>query len=164
MANLPKLDIAQLKALNSPLRLEILTNLRTDGAGTAAEIGERLGKDELLLYYHLKRLLAVGLIFASGAKATATKPETVYTARPPGIADDLDLSDPETKKQMQKNVATILKAASREYSNASEHRDELRNRVRELAEWLAEHSTPGEPQYSLTLTVSPLRGQISDSG
>ena len=160
--------------------------MRTDGAGTAAEIGERLGKDELLLYYHLKRLLAVGLIFASGAKATASKPETVYTARPPGIADDLDLSDPETKKQMQKNVATILKAASREYSNAlehmgnesydfcqlvrltaalsSEHRDELRNRVRELAEWLAEHSTPGEPQYSLTLTVSPLRGQISDSG
>ena len=42
-------------------------------------------------------------------------------------------------------------------SLSPENRDELRKRVRELAEWLADRNEPDGVKYSFTLAVSPLQ-------
>lgn len=178
MADRPKITREQLRSLTNPLRLEILSVLRTEGPATASEIGARLGQDELLLYYHLKKLCAVGLIEPEGTRATATKPETIYAARAPGVADDLDLSDPATRLEMQRNVSVVLKTAAKEYGQAleslqnssygrtqlarltvalsPEDREELRGRVNELTEWALSRQQPHGSKYAITIAISPL--------
>lgn len=177
MQQYPKLTVEQIRTLNNPLRLEILTLLRAEGPLTAAEMGQKLDKDELLLYYHLKRLSAAGLIFTSGSKQTATKPETVFRAGQPAMVENIDLNDDANRRELKRNVETILRAASREYGAAiddllndsfdectlmrlsfsltEEDYNELRKRLFKLADWVRKRPRSGA-KYTFTLAVAPL--------
>ena len=168
----------QIRALYSPIRLDIMTSLRAYGDATAGEIAARVRIDEHLLYYHLRCLTKVDLVTIAGQRAGSTKPETIFSARAPGSTSELDMRDEATRNEVKRNVHTILKAAAREYCDATDihfndHRDdfllvrrsaslsaEKRKEFIELVDKLTmllnEQSEPGGEAFGLTLVMSPL--------
>jgi len=166
----------QLRALSNATRLDLYTSLRTDGPGTARELATRLGADEMKLYYHLRRMRALGLISAK-MRPSATKPEAVFSVLGHLIVDDLDLRDETNLKEVCRNVESVLKAAAREYRAAAvalrnelhdqteirrlagrltpEKQLELRRRLTDLTQWLDENNHAEGGRYTLTLALVP---------
>lgn len=73
-----KLDLAQMKALTSPVRRDILGVLGRRGESTAVEIAGALGVSPASLYYHLRTLEAAGLIEGSGPHPATTRPVRTF--------------------------------------------------------------------------------------
>ena len=73
-----KLDLAQMKALTSPVRRDVLGVLGRRGESTAAEIAEALGVSPASLYYHLRKLESAGLIEGRGPHAATTRPVRTF--------------------------------------------------------------------------------------
>lgn len=55
-------DLGSLQALTHPLRLRLLSRLRTDGPATAAELGRALGQSRGAMSYHLRQLERFGFV------------------------------------------------------------------------------------------------------
>ncbi|MFI5387408.1 MAG: winged helix-turn-helix domain-containing protein [Fimbriimonadales bacterium] len=172
-----RIDREQIRLLTNPTRLELYTSLRTDGPATAKELARRMGADEMILYYHLRRLAGKSLLDTEH-RPTATKPETVFSVRGRMVVEDLDLEDERNLRDVQRNVGAILRATSRECQAAAtqlrndfngratigrlavrltdDKARELRRRLRELSAWLDENSEEGGDRYSLTFVAVPI--------
>jgi len=172
----------QIAALVNPIRLEIYTVLRTDGAMTAKGLAARLQRSEMSLYYHLRLLTAQGLLLTE-SRPTATKPETAYSVRGRMVVEDIDLAEATNRLAVERNFEAILKAAIREHRNAiealgnashddlsigrlavrlsPEHMVELRKRLRELSEWIDDNSAPEGRRCTLTFALLPLVATFS---
>lgn len=178
MQDEPQLTLEQLRALNNPVRLQVLTTLRTFGPATVGELAERLALKEHLLFYHVKVMVKHGLVFPDSTRPSSTKPVTVFRASRPGSASGFDYTDPEVREQVKRNLASVLRASRREFESAmakraasvdaqatlmrvtarlSPERHELvRDKLREISELLrAEPGDDGEG-YSLTVVLTPL--------
>lgn len=68
----------QLVALESAVRQEILDTLQAAGPRSAAGIAALMGRPADALYYHLRRLRAVGLLKATQRAGAGGRRETVY--------------------------------------------------------------------------------------
>ena len=55
-------DTRALKALSNPIRLRLLTSLRTEGPQTVGQLAERIGQAPGSVSYHLSQLSAVHLV------------------------------------------------------------------------------------------------------
>jgi len=168
----------KLRALNNPIRHAIVTALRALGEASAGEIAAHVGEDAQLIHYHLRLLVESGLISRSHVRPATTKPKIVFSAKEPVLVDTIDLDDPQVRKEVQRNVATVASAAGRDYARAIEdHRNEAHDscslfrivcsltldqraelsvRVMELTNWLISQGKPDGEKYTFTLLVSPL--------
>ena len=169
---------SQLKTLNSPIRVELMTALRANGPSSVADLAEYMGKQEHLLYYHLNRLVAVGLVKNDDLRPGTTRPESIYVATNFGTVQDLDLEDNEIRSEVVRNIQTVLKASTKEYCHAvevrrnasfddctlarlvcslsAERKAELNQRVTELRKWILESSDEGGEKHSFTIAITPL--------
>ena len=66
---------AQLKAVVSPVRGTAYSMVAAFGPLSVREIAELIGAAPSSLYYHIERLVAVGLLVEAGARQIAKKPE-----------------------------------------------------------------------------------------
>ena len=71
---------AQLTALVSPVRQELLDVLARVDAVSLAELGALLGRPADGLYYHVRVLERVGLVASAGARTVAGRREALYRA------------------------------------------------------------------------------------
>jgi len=71
---------AQLEALESSIRLEILDVVAADGACSVADLALELGRTPESLYFHVKKLLAVGLLGEDGQREFERGAETLFSA------------------------------------------------------------------------------------
>jgi len=174
----PRLTLDQLRALNNPLRLQVLTALRTFGPATVGELAERLALKEHLLFYHVKVMVKQGLVLPESTRPSSTKPVTVFRAVKPGSATGFDYTDPAVREQVKRNLASVLRACRREFETAmseraasvdmeatlmrvtarlSPDRHELvRAKLREISEILRAEPDDGGDGYSLTIVLTPL--------
>lgn len=103
---------AQLKALASPLRQELIDVLESGGPASVAELAERLGRPADSLYFHLRVLQKVGLLAQEERRQKGRHAFAVWdlVARPlridRGLARNTDLAAV---------VAGILRLAARDY-------------------------------------------------
>ena len=175
--------LAQLEAMNNPLRFEIMASLSSDGPATVHDLAARMGLEELRLYYHLKKLAQAELVTISSVRRTATKPESVFAAVPHFFAHHLDLGDPATAAVVIHNAEVMLKLAAKEYRAAvqsygndperyathhryvirmsSEVRAEFERRFRDLIEWAEGQEAADAPTHSVTLAAAPLVGRTA---
>lgn len=65
------LDLASLKALAHPLRVQIIDALSAHGAATASALAERLGESSGATSYHLRQLARHGLVREVEGRGTA---------------------------------------------------------------------------------------------
>ncbi len=68
----------QIEALVSPLRQLIVDTLEYHGPCTIAALGHELGRPADSLYYHVRKLLHVGLLVERGHRKSGLKDESVY--------------------------------------------------------------------------------------
>ena len=103
---------AQLRALASPLRQELFDVLEAAGPCGVAELAERLARAPDSLYFHLRRLLRVGLVVERERRQEGRHAYAVYevAARPMRI-DRSKARD----KDMQAIVGGILRLAARDF-------------------------------------------------
>ena len=172
-----KINRDQIRVLSNATRLEIHTSLRTDGPATAKDLAERLGQDEMRLYYHLRLLDDNGLL-TTQTRPGATKPETVYSVTARFLVEDFDLTDKKNLEEQCRNVDSLLRRVSREQREAAttlrnamhDHSSigrlavrldkknfkELRRKLKELSEWLDDNNKPSGERYSFSFFAIPL--------
>lgn len=113
---------AQLAALATPLRQELLDSLRAaGGSATASELAAQLGRPVDGLYYHLRVLAELGLIIEQTGRSRAGRAERRYALR----GADKGLLRVAYAPQLAGNreglralAAAMLRIAGRDFSNA----------------------------------------------
>lgn len=171
---------AQLRALATPQRQELVATLQALQPCTVRELAVHLGRKPVSLYYHVRKLEEVGLVRTDGERAG----ETLY--RLP--ADEVRL-DPEQRTgaslaALRKLGASILRHAQRLYDEAvpapqpaqvrrRRHTlaqktfrlrrgglERINDEIRELLELIdAEKADAGEEFFTLTLHLAPNPGR-----
>ena len=82
---------AALRALPYNGRVELIEALMSEQPATVEDLARFLGRDPSSLYYHLRPLLAVGLVEEAGERATAKRPAKLY--RLPATKLEVDPED-----------------------------------------------------------------------
>ncbi len=110
-------DAAQLRALGTVVRQEIIDAVRHLDTFSVRDVAREMGRPADSLYFHMRILERAGLIRAQGERVTDRRPETVYTSCAPGASIRLsyDSGDPRADKAALKAVRTLLKAAVQDF-------------------------------------------------
>src|SRR6516162_8483616 len=87
-------DPEALRALAHPLRLSLLTLLRTEGPLTATKAGELLGESSASTSFHLRQLAKYGLVAEAGGGRGRERPwrATAMFTDVPTITDSPELA------------------------------------------------------------------------
>lgn len=114
-------DPEQIAAMSSPLRMAILDRLEALGPCSVAELAESLERPADALYYHVRKLLDVGLLEEAGTRATSRRDEVIYgfPHRRWHIAYELD--DPDNVAAVNDATASILRRAARDFEGGLTH-------------------------------------------
>ena len=105
----------QLEALTSPSRFDILTAVGSLGVCTASEIAKVSGRTQSSLYFHLDKLVAVGLLWREehpGGARYQTPGELLSVRYEP--------SDPVRLELLTRTVSTVLRGIERAVRRALE--------------------------------------------
>ncbi len=109
-------DPAQVRALASPARQEIVDALAAAGPCSVAELAGHLGRAPDALYFHLRKLMGVGLVLERGAQKNGRHVAAVYDVpgRPMGIRYGGAIGGP----ALQRVVNSALRLAGRDFGRA----------------------------------------------
>lgn len=113
---------AQLAALATPLRQELIDSLHAaGGVATATELAAQLGRPVDGLYYHLRALAELGLVTEQTGRSRAGRAERRYELR--GADKGLLRVDYEpqlagNREGLRALAAAMLRIAGRDFSNA----------------------------------------------
>lgn len=111
-----------MEALVSAVRQEIVDTLAAAGPRSAAELARLMGRPADALYYHLRRLVAVGLVVPRGERRRGRRAEAVYDLV--GYPLRLDYPrgpDPRTDPTARL-VAAMLRTAERDFRRGLQSR------------------------------------------
>lgn len=112
---------AQLRALGSPVRQEILDVLESAGPCPVAELGRLLGRAPDSLYFHVRQLVRVGLVVEVGREKNGRHAFAVYdvVGRPLRI----DRRKARRAPEMGRIAGGILRLALRDHERGRKGRD-----------------------------------------
>jgi hypothetical protein len=99
----------QLGALVSPVRQEILDVMATLGAVSLAELGAKLGRPSDGLYYHVRRLVRLGLVRSAGMRRNGKRDEELFRA----VAPRFRIRHPSAPAQRARAVLPVVAAMLR---------------------------------------------------
>ena len=110
---------AQLRALASPARQEILDLLARSGPASAADLGAWLGRPADGFYYHLRALTRAGLVAEAGARVRGGRSETLYRSihREPALHHDATPGG--NSRAISTIVASMLRLGIRDFRRAA---------------------------------------------
>ena len=111
-------DRAQLKALVSPVRQELIDLLARTGPASAAELGKLIRRPADGLYYHLRALQRAGLVSSAGRRVRSGRHEALFhsTHREPALRHDP--SPGGNSPAVTAIVATMLRLGIRDFWKA----------------------------------------------
>ena len=108
-------DPAQLELLASPVRQDILDSLESMGPSSVSELSQAVGLPADALYYHVNKLLAVGLVLERGTRASERRDETVFSLPARRIRLRYDPANPEQASSANKIVSSMLRTGGRDF-------------------------------------------------
>ena len=120
-------DLRQLRALTSPIRSQIVHALQAVGRASAKELAAQLGRLPESLYYHLRKLVSVGLVVEVEQRPSARRPEAVYALVSPHLSIDAEKRTKAWLEQTARLARLRLRAIERDYV-AGLQRPELERR------------------------------------
>jgi DNA-binding transcriptional ArsR family regulator len=172
---------AQLRALASPARQELLDLLSRVGPASVAELGRLIRRPADGLYYHLRQLERVGLVVESGKAQRGGKSEALFRTfhQEPQLRHDP--SPQGNSGAVSAIVASMLRLGIRDFRKAALSRDvvtegprrelwglratgwlsdseltEVNRRIRSLRSAVVHPARPGARLYSITILITPL--------
>ncbi len=121
--------------LLKPARLEVFESLQTAGPATVAELARRLGRPADSLYYHLRKLVEVGVAQASepdrsDAAPAAGRKGARFAVAARAVTMKLDLASKQSRNTWASSVGAVLRLAEREVRAAIDRGAQDPGRVR----------------------------------
>jgi DNA-binding transcriptional ArsR family regulator len=110
----------RLEALASPLRMEIIGALRTDGPRSIRELAAQLDKAADGLYHHVRMLLKAGILREREQRKVGRRMEAVYELTAERFAGRMDPKSAESKAAAIRAGSAAMRLASREFKTAIE--------------------------------------------
>jgi len=107
---------AQVRALASPARQEIVDALVAAGPCPIAELAAHTGRAPDSLYFHINRLMKVGLVIERTPRATGKRPAAVYDV--PGRPLVLGYASLSGAHDLPAVVSAALRLADRDFARA----------------------------------------------
>ncbi len=180
----------RLRALGSPLRIELVGALRTLGPASIRELAAELDRPADGLYHHVRLLLKAGIVAEHAHRKRGRRIEAVYALTGPRIAGRLDPSSPQSKQGVIRAGTAAIRLAAREFAaaidsdsvvctnglpnaRASHQRawltDEgvlkLHRLLMQIEKLLAKQNRQKQGRrYSLTVVLAPLRKKRTQNG
>ena len=111
---------AQMEALTSPARIEIVVSLESSGPATVRDLAKRLGRKPSSLYYHVELLERVGLLTSVETRRPDGRAEARFELIADRIALQIEGSNPGMLQHATQATSATLRLASREASRAYE--------------------------------------------
>ena len=115
---------AQLRALLSPTRGEVYSQVYAFGPMSVKEVAALMGVAPASLYYHVEHLAKVGLLIEAGERPTRKRPEQLYDvpARPMRML--AALQEPRNERIFNALAASLCRQAMRDFTKgfAAAHR------------------------------------------
>jgi DNA-binding transcriptional ArsR family regulator len=108
-------DPAQLELLASPVRQDILDHLEAMGPSSVTELSRSVGLPADALYYHVRKLLAVGLLVERGTRPGDRRDETVFALPSPAIRLRYDPADADQALSVGKIASAMLRSSDRDF-------------------------------------------------
>lgn len=109
---------AAVRALTSPLRMDIVQTFASKTHLTVGDLAQRLGKPRGSLYYHVRKLVDIGVLVETERRLVGRRYESVYTVAGDRIAVGADPSTPAGRTAAAKLVWSSLRQAGREFEAA----------------------------------------------
>ena len=173
---------AQMRALASPVRMRIISILEKREECSVRNIAAHLGMQPESVYYHVHKLVKLGLVAEKGRGPGAARPAPVFQLVAERIHVDWTNTQPAYRAALKKAVRTSHRLSERAMQEAIDdpacsinrpgaqarfqqesvmlgeaHRRELLERLEELDRFLAEkHDPAAEDVYVVTIAVAPL--------
>jgi predicted ArsR family transcriptional regulator len=113
MARPLDLSPAQLRVMASSMRMALIGALAQDGAQSARELAERMGRPVSGLYHHLDLLESVGIIQVSVLRPGPRRPEKIYALTAAKLSSRAASTTKAGRAALAKACRQALAAASR---------------------------------------------------
>jgi len=104
----------QLTSLASPVRIEILDAIRVNGPCSIGRVGEFLGRAPDSLYYHVRKLVRVGLLIECGKHKSGRRDGALYKTPAPHIRTPFELERPERAASVRAVYDGLLRLTQRD--------------------------------------------------
>ncbi len=114
-------DLDQLRALKSPIRQYIVTNMEFQQECSVSELAERLNCSQESLQFHIKKLLDVGLIKVSGKRYVNKRTEALYQLIARSLTPDKKSKCQRYRSVLAEVYAACFRIAGREISRQLTH-------------------------------------------
>jgi len=111
-------QLTQVQTLASPVRQEILDCIIACGRCSIAELAAQLGRKPDSLYYHVRKLVKVGLLVPRGTRRTEHRHEALYEANVHKPLVRLTRRDPVKAQAIKKLTAAMLRLTCRDVDQA----------------------------------------------
>lgn len=112
------MEPAQLAAMASARRQDIVDRLAATGPLSVKELAAQIGARPPALYHHIERLLAVRLIEDAGTRTLNRKREQLYAARAPRMRMARALAEGRHPALMEAIVASLTRQMDRDFQAA----------------------------------------------
>lgn len=178
----------QLLELVRPVPYEIRLAMEMLGPSTVAELADHLGRSAESLYYHIRKLEAVGLVEPTDAVVRNRREEIVYRLCAQRIRVDMTNRSPSFIETLIKGTRTLIRHAERCLEFALRRSDtvltnnfrecrvvqvsmrlskaqiqELNERILDLESYLENASASSkEKKYVITVVLSPAQNALLD--
>ena len=172
--------LAQLRALQSPVRVRLVAVLRSLGEASIRDIAEQMEAAPGGLHYHVRALVAVGCVEFVGKRKVSRRMESVYRLPGKDLMINLDGRGKKYLSEVGRVYSAALRLADRTMVRSLDVRTpsaassaepprliqivarlrkrrarELQRKLRELSEFLREHDDANAPDsYLVTLSFS----------
>ncbi|MHB1328674.1 MAG: winged helix-turn-helix domain-containing protein [Gemmatimonadales bacterium] len=108
----------QIAALESPVRQEVVDTIQATGPCSALEIAELMGRPADALYYHIRRLTAVGLLVPLEVRRRGRRDETVYDLAGHPLVLKYPTHRDALTHPLNRLVRSMLRTAERDFRTA----------------------------------------------
>lgn len=112
------MERAQIAALASPRRLDIIDALAAAGPLSVRALALQIGARPSALYHHLAMLIEVGLVAEAGARTVNRKRETLYATPAPRMRLIRALAEGRHREEMDEIVAALTRQMERDFRAA----------------------------------------------
>lgn len=154
-------DPAQILVLASSLRGRMMDLLRRDGETSAAKLAKELEIETALALYHLKKLVAHGLVVQTGKQRAGQRSEAVYAPVSREIMIRPESDSEEVRDALKKLTLSALAATRKDYLRSHASKDSEIRLVRRVSRLSPEQLERAE---ALIAELRDLLGQSSETG
>jgi DNA-binding transcriptional ArsR family regulator len=111
----------QLELLVSPVRQDILDSLESMGPSSVFELSRAIGLSADALYYHMKKLVAVGLILEHSTRPSDRRDESIFALPARTMRLRYDPANSAQTQSVSKIVNSMLRSAGRDFQTGMDN-------------------------------------------